>query len=142
MAIIGTPIVASTNSVLSARTIAPAYSAAETYSVGDIVSYKGALYRCKEEIPVAEPWNSEHWTEITLVGELKTISAETHAETYIHVQNPASDVWTIHHNLNNYPAVGVVDSAGNIVVGDVRYEDRNTVVITFKAAFSGKAYLN
>ena len=142
MAIIGTPIVASTQSVLSARTIAPAYSSAEIYSVGDIVSYKGALYRCKEEIPVAEAWNSEHWTEITLAGELKTISASAGSETYIHTQNPASDLWTIHHNLNNYPAVEVIDSAGNVVIGDVRYEDRNTVVITFKAAFSGKAYLN
>ena len=142
MAIIGTPIVASTNSVLSARTIAPAYSSAATYSIGDIVTYKGALYRCKEEIPVAEPWDSTHWTEITLVSELKAISAEVRAETYIHTQNPASDVWTIHHNLNNYPAVDVIDSAGNVVIGDVRYEDRNTVVITFKAAFSGKAYLN
>lgn len=142
MAIIGTPIVASTQSVLSARTIAPVYGAATTYAVGDLVTYKGALYRCKTEIPVAEPWNAEHWTEVTLAGELKTISASAGSETYIHTQNPASDLWTIHHNLNNYPSVGVIDSAGNIVIGDVRYEDRNTVVITFKAAFSGKAYLN
>ena len=138
MAIIGTPLVASAQSVLSARTIAPAYSAAMTYAVGDLVTYKGELYRCKTEIPVAEPWNADHWTKITLADELKI----ARADTYIHSQSPASDTWTIHHNLNNYPAVSVIDSAGNIVFGDVRYEDRNTVVIEFQAAFSGKAYLN
>ena len=138
MAIIGTPLVASAQSVLSARTIAPVYSAAMTYAVGDLVTYKGELYRCKAEIPVAEPWNADHWTKITLADELKI----ARADTYIHSQSPASDTWTIHHNLNNYPAVAVIDSAGNTVVGDVRYEDRNTVVIEFQAAFSGKAYLN
>ena len=138
MAIIGTPIVASAQSVLSARTIAPAFSASTTYSVGDIVTYKGALYRCKVEIPVTEQWNDAHWGQITLADELKV----SRADTFIYGQNPASDVWTIQHNLNNYPAVAVVDSAGNVVIGDIQYIDRNTVVITFKAAFSGKAYLN
>lgn len=138
MAIIGTPIVASAHSVLSARTIAPAYSASATYSVGDIVTYKGSLYRCKVEISIAEQWNDAHWVQITLADELKV----SRADTFIYSQNPASDVWTIRHDLNNYPAVAVIDSAGSVVVGDVQYTDRNTVVITFKAAFSGKAYLN
>lgn len=64
------------------------------------------------------------------------------AETFVHNQSPASSVWTIEHSLDNYPTVTVVDSAGNVVIGDVQYQDRNTVVITFESAFSGKAYLN
>lgn len=64
------------------------------------------------------------------------------SDTFVYSQSPASSEWTITHNLDKYPAVAVVDSAGNIVIGDIQYIDRNTVVITFKAAFSGKAYLN
>ena len=138
MAIIGTPIVASTQSVISARTIAPTYSSSMTYAVGDLITNKGELYRCKTEIPVAEPWNDTHWARITLADVLK----DSRTDTYIFSQSPASDVWTIHHNLDKYPSVTVVDNAGNIVIGNVSYEDRNTVVITFVAAFSGKAYLN
>jgi hypothetical protein len=50
--------------------------------------------------------------------------------------------WTVNHNLNKYCSVTVVDSARQIVVGDVTYTNKDTVVITFTAAFSGQAYLN
>lgn len=63
-------------------------------------------------------------------------------KNYIHYQNTASDTWLINHNLNKYPAVNVVDSAGNEVVGDVEYIDVNNLKITFMGAFKGKANLN
>lgn len=63
-------------------------------------------------------------------------------KNYIHYQNTASDTWFINHNLNKYPAVNVVDSAGNEVVGDVEYIDVNNLKITFIGAFKGKANLN
>ena len=62
--------------------------------------------------------------------------------TFIYEQGTASAVWTINHDLNTYPSVTVVDSANNVVVGDVQYVDTNTIVITFSGAFSGKAFLN
>jgi hypothetical protein len=62
--------------------------------------------------------------------------------TYTFTQSSPSDVWTITHNLDRYPSVSVVDSADNMVVGDVEYVDSNTIEITFCASFSGKAYLN
>lgn len=57
-------------------------------------------------------------------------------------QNIASDVWEVEHNLNKYPSVTIVDSAGNVVVGDIVYLDENYVRLVFSSAFSGKAYLN
>lgn len=54
---------------------------------------------------------------------------------------PAS-VWTINHPLSKMPAVAVVDSAGNVVEGDIQYVDQDQVIVTFNATFSGKAYLN
>ena len=57
-------------------------------------------------------------------------------------QNTASPVWVITHNLNNYPSVTIVDSAGNEVEGDIQYTSNNVVTVTFSAGFAGKAYLN
>ena len=62
--------------------------------------------------------------------------------TYIHQQQSASSTWTINHNLDAYPSVSVVDSAGTKVFGEVGYVDTNTLVISFTAPFSGVAYLN
>ena len=62
--------------------------------------------------------------------------------TYTHTQISAQAVWQIAHNLNKYPSVTVVDSAGSVVVGDIRYIDRNNLTATFTAGFAGKAYLN
>ena len=62
--------------------------------------------------------------------------------TYIFTQNTPSELWVINHNLNKYPSVDIVDSAGSIVEGDVVYADTNTIMITFSNQFSGMAYLN
>jgi hypothetical protein len=61
---------------------------------------------------------------------------------YIHDQIAAVKVWNIHHNLDKYPSVSVVDSAGNVVYGDVEYVSKDYIILTFAAEFSGKAYLN
>ena len=61
---------------------------------------------------------------------------------YIHVQSISSTVWTINHPLQKYPSVTIVDSAENIVYGDVVYITTGQIQVTFSAAFGGKAYLN
>lgn len=61
---------------------------------------------------------------------------------YVYIQRSASDSWDIVHNLNKYPSVTVVDSANNIVVGEVNYISLNEVIIKFIGTFSGKAFLN
>ena len=61
---------------------------------------------------------------------------------YAHTQGTANATWTINHNLDFYPNVTVVDSGGTIVEGEISYTTRNQVVLTFSAAFSGKAYLS
>lgn len=61
---------------------------------------------------------------------------------YMHTQGTPSDTWVIQHDLNKYPSVDVVDSAGSHVVGDVSYTDANELIVTFSAGFAGKAYLN
>jgi hypothetical protein len=61
---------------------------------------------------------------------------------YIHIQSISSVIWNITHNLNKFASVTVVDSAENVVYGDVEYISTTQIKVTFSAAFGGKAYLN
>lgn len=63
-------------------------------------------------------------------------------KSFVYIQSSATNVWEINHNLNKYPSVTVVDSAGSVVVGEVVYNNANKITVTFIGAFSGKAYLN
>lgn len=67
---------------------------------------------------------------------------KTLTDTYIYEQAIASDIWNITHNLKKYPAVTIIDSAENEVMGAIQYINENQLTISFNAAFSGKAYLN
>jgi hypothetical protein len=62
--------------------------------------------------------------------------------SYIHNQIVSSTTWTINHNLGFFPAVSVVDSGGNYVIGDVTYVSQNVVTVSFSSSFGGKAYLS
>lgn len=64
------------------------------------------------------------------------------AAIYTHTQGSASSTWTINHNLAKFPSVTVIDSSDSVVEGDISYTNANSLVITFTASFSGKAYLN
>jgi len=61
---------------------------------------------------------------------------------FVYNQNVASAVWNIEHNLNKFPSVTVADSAGTIVIGEIKHNNENNLTLTFSAAFSGVAYLN
>jgi hypothetical protein len=60
---------------------------------------------------------------------------------YTHTQSSAATTWTVTHTLSGYPSVTVVDSAGTVVIGTVKYDSTSQITITFESAFSGKAYL-
>jgi hypothetical protein len=64
------------------------------------------------------------------------------SETFVVDQADAASQWVINHTLEKFPSVTVVDSAGNVVYGQVNYVDENTVTVDFGASFSGTAYLN
>lgn len=80
---------------------------------------------------------------VTLIGD-KTNSELNivNDKNYVYTQAVASMVWEVKHGLGKYPSVTVVDSADNVVVGDIVYIGVNNVRITFAASFSGKAYFN
>jgi|TARA_R110000822_G_scaffold6851_30_gene28761 hypothetical protein len=73
----------------------------------------------------------------TLFGSNGTIDKH-----YVHEQGVASSVWTITHNMDKKPSAIVTDSAGTIVLGEVKYTNKNELTIKFNGAFSGEAFLN
>ena len=66
----------------------------------------------------------------------------SHGGTTTHTQGSASSTWTVTHNLNKFPSVTIVDSNEEQIFGVVDYQSANTIVLTFSAAISWKAYLN
>lgn len=73
---------------------------------------------------------------------LDSITVEDLDKFYVHDQMIPAEQWTILHNLHKYPAVTIVDSAGNVVVGDIIYLSLDSAVISLSSGFSGKAYCN
>lgn len=61
---------------------------------------------------------------------------------YMHSQDIASDTWTIAHFMGKYPSVTVVDSAGDECEGSVNHLSTTHTVVSFSAAFAGRAFLN
>jgi len=57
-------------------------------------------------------------------------------------QGAASTTWDITHNLGKFPSITVIDTGNTVVTGEYNYVNNNRVILTFSAAFSGKAYLN
>ena len=63
-------------------------------------------------------------------------------KTFVYTQQTESNEWEIKHDLNKFPSVIVVDSAGTLIQGEITYTDNNNISINFSSAISGKAYLN
>lgn len=56
--------------------LAPSFSTATAYAVGDYVIYNGNLYRCTVAHS-AGAWNSSHFTDVTVGGELEAKANQT-----------------------------------------------------------------
>lgn len=61
---------------------------------------------------------------------------------FVFEQGVPSDTWVIAHNLNRFPSVTVVDSAGETWCITPTYDSPNQITVHFAFAFSGKAFLN
>lgn len=80
---------------------------------------------------------------VTIQGNMTSAALGiTSDAAFIHTQTTPAATWTIAHDLGKYPAVTIMDSAGNQIVGDVQYVDADNLNIVFTSTISGKAYLN
>jgi len=57
-------------------------------------------------------------------------------------QGDPATTWDITHNLGKFPSITVIDTGNTVVTGEYNYVTNNRVILTFSAAFAGKAYLN
>ena len=64
------------------------------------------------------------------------------APTFIFNQANPATTWDITHNLGKFPSITVIDTGNTVVTGEYNYVSNNRVLLTFSAAFDGKAYLN
>ena len=64
------------------------------------------------------------------------------APTFIFDQGVPATTWDITHNLGKFPSITVIDTGNTVVTGEYNYVTNNRVILTFSAAFAGKAYLN
>jgi len=62
--------------------------------------------------------------------------------TFIFNQANPATTWDITHNLGKFPSITVIDTGNTVVFGEYNYVSNNRVLLTFSAAFDGKAYLN
>jgi len=98
----------------------------------------------KSDLPILEDGEMGFCkdTKEVFIGDGTVNTLVNENKSYTHNQiSPASE-WAITHNLGKYPSVDVVDSGGNLVIGDVEFINSNKIVINFNAAFAGTAYLN
>jgi hypothetical protein len=85
------------------------------------------------------PKTSLGWPDTPFFTALTT--ATLNNERYIHSQASASMEWVITHPLGGNPSVTVVDTAGTVVFGEVKYDSATQVTVIFTVPFSGYAYL-
>lgn len=62
--------------------------------------------------------------------------------TFIFEQAIASDTWIVKHNLNRYPSIFTVDSAGTQFMTEIHYDSPNQLTVSLNGATTGKVYLN
>lgn len=122
----------------TARSFFDTYNPETVYVKGNKVTYAGSSYLAILTSSGIAPPEPYHWLLIAAKGD----RGEDGDKTFVHVQYEASEVWHINHNLNKYPAVTVIDSAGSVVVGDIEYNDINNVTVSFIGGFSGRAICN
>ena len=82
---------------------------------------------------------TEKGNSVTVTGVIGGVTLDAN---FVYVQASPSATWVITHNLNKYCSVTVVDSADNVVFGEVLYNSLNQVTLTFSGAFSGEAFFN
>ena len=105
--------------------------------VGDIANQEDLQDQLKDYFSIE---NVEGGGNVELVKEDDKL--KIFLKTSVFEQGEASDTWVIQHNLNKYPTVITVDSAGTVFNAEVRYDSLNQVTILINGATKGTAYLN
>lgn len=122
------------NPDVAARLIAEIQSALESAETNAAAAQSSAA--------AAAQYDSEMRGRMEAAVEQLEDYVATHAKTFTFDMPTEQTDWTINHNLDKYPSVTVVDTAGTVVEVEVKYINSNTVVLHADVPFAGTAYLN
>lgn len=100
----------------------------------------GSINNAEDVIAIVDSSTNE--TKKVKVSELFNSNQAFSDKNYVHNQVSVSSTWIVVHNLNKFPSVTVVDSAGTSVIGEVVHDSVSQATISFSAPFSGKAFFN
>lgn len=75
-------------------------------------------------------------------GETIVFSAGYQTDKHFKTTLMDGDVWVIEHNLGKFPSISIVDTANNVIYGEIQYNDLNNVTISFGSPVIGYAYFN
>jgi len=70
------------------------------------------------------------------------LSVNDIGDKHVSQEFSVSDLVIVTHNLSKYPAVNVIDSAGDEVEGEVYYPSQSQVIVRFTNPFSGRITCN
>lgn len=63
-------------------------------------------------------------------------------KNYVYTQSTPASTWEIIHTLGKYPAVSILDTNDDVMIGEVHYNSPDKVTLTFSEAVAGRATLN
>lgn len=81
-------------------------------------------------------------TVVDITPQFGNVTINVSDSSYIHTQAIAATTWTVSHGLGKFPAVTVIDSAGDLIISNVTYLSSSVLTVNFSAAVGGVAYLN
>lgn len=116
------------NNKFNSVSIADAYDATQTYSVGDVVTYNGDRYRCITAVTTGEPFDTDKWQ-----GEdVQTVLDSLNSDLMKHELATLTDSFTI--SANGYVAKTLADTGytaptGYDVIALIPYQSSSTGVV-------------
>lgn len=117
-----------------------------TYSTNNYLQlfYANPMYRFDGTnlVPAQTALNPTKTSQLTNDSGFITINDVVEDKNYVYEWNTLETSIAVTHNLDKYPAVSIIDTAGSEIIGDITYIDTDTVTISFSAATRGKALFN
>lgn len=112
--------------------IAAAFSSADTYEVGEYVSYDGGLYKCVSAVSASGEWDPDYWTAFTVMNEAN--SSEQLQADWDQTDDSSPDF------IKNKPTIHtdrIVSPSGNL---EVLANDNGTATISTSGLGNATAF--
>ena len=113
---------------------------------GKIISYKnGAKFVIEQYISInltdSDFINDANWQNVNIVDLSTSVKEIINLDRFEQQFNNTNNI-VVNHNLNRYPSILALDSAGNSFIAQVNYPNKNTVIVSWNNTTTGKIVCN